>query len=264
MRFARFVHQGETVYGLVEGQTIVPLRGSPFEHWQVAGAALALGSVRLLVPVVPPTFYAIGMNYAEHARHSALSRGTAPTLPTRPEPGYRANNALIAHGEPIVLPPDTRSVQYEGELVAVIGRQAKYLREEQALSCVLGYTIGNDISERNWQKIDRSFWRAKNSDTFKPMGPWIDTDVNLDGLRTTVRVNGQTQIEFATNSMLFGVARFIAEMTRYLTLYPGDVIWMGTEGVSTDLHAGDTVEVEIDPIGVLSNPVTAAASVPGS
>jgi 2-keto-4-pentenoate hydratase/2-oxohepta-3-ene-1,7-dioic acid hydratase in catechol pathway len=260
MRFARFVYQGEAVFGLVDGEQIVPLRGSPFERWDAAGAALPLAQVRLLVPVVPPTFYAIGMNYAEHARHAAQLRGLAPALPTRPEPGYRANNALIAHGESIVLPPETQAVQYEGELVVVIGRRAKHLSEEQALSCVLGYTIGNDISERHWQKIDRTFWRAKNSDTFKPMGPWIDTDVQLDALRTTVRVNGRTVNEFATNTMLFGIARFIAEMTRYLTLYPGDVIWMGTEGASSDLHAGDRVEVEINQIGVLSNPVVAAAA----
>ncbi len=260
MRFARFLHQGEAIYGLVDGEQIVPLRGSPFGSWHSAGVSLPLAGVQLLVPVVPPTFYAIGMNYPEHARHSAQQRGVAVALPTRPEPGYRANNALIAHGEAIVLPADARTVQFEGELVVVIGTRAKHVSEEQALSCVLGYTIGNDISERNWQKADRTFWRAKNCDTFKPMGPWIETAVDLDALRTTVRVNGRSEVEFATNTMLFGVARFIAEMTRYLTLHPGDVIWMGTEGASTDLHPGDTVEVEISGIGVLSNPVIADAS----
>jgi len=258
MRFARFEHAGQPTYGLVEGSEITPLRGSPFEEWQRAGAAVPLADARLLIPVVPQNFYAIGLNYAAHALQRARNLNIEPQLPARPEPGYRSNNALIAHGEAIVLPPDTSTVQYEGELVAVIGRRAKNLSEESALSCVFGYTIGNDISERNWQKIDRTFWRSKNSDTFKPMGPWIETDVELESLRTTVRVNGETQIQFATNDMLFGVARFIATITQYITLHPGDIIWMGTEGASRDIRAGDTVEVEISSIGVLSNPVVAA------
>jgi len=146
------------------------------------------------------------------------------------EPAYRSNNALIAHGEAIVLPSDTTAVQYEGELVVVIA-SGQTLERRECLSCVLGYTIGNDISERNWQKIDRTFWRSKNSDHFKP---WAR---DRDGHRARVaahhrRVNGETQIQFATNDMLFGVARFIATITQYSTLHPGDVIWMGTEGAS--------------------------------
>jgi 2-keto-4-pentenoate hydratase/2-oxohepta-3-ene-1,7-dioic acid hydratase in catechol pathway len=257
MRFARFEYAGRPTYGLIEGSLVTPLVGSPFDTWQRTAERLPLADVRLLVPVIPQNFYAIGLNYAEHTLERARRLNLEPQLPTRPEPGYRSNNALIAHGEAIVLPPDTTAVQYEGELVVVIGRRAKGLSEAEALSCVLGYTIGNDISERNWQKVDRTFWRAKNSDTFKPMGPWIETDVQLDSLRTTVRVNAQVQVEFATNRMLFGVARFIATITEYITLHPGDVIWMGTEGASRDLHAGDTVEVEISSIGALSNPVRA-------
>jgi len=197
------------------------------------------------VPVVPQNFYAVGLNYTEHILERARNQQTEPQLPARPEPGYRSNNALIAHRERILLPPDTTAVQYEGELIVVIGKRAKYITEKEALSCVLGYTIGNDISERNWQKTDRTFWRSKSSDTFKPMGPWIETDVELESLQTTVRVNGETQIQFATNDMLFGVAKFIATMTRYMTLHPGDVIWMGTEGASRDLHACTSSAVRI-------------------
>ena len=262
MRFARFDLGGLASYGLVEGDRVVPISGTPFERWQPAGPPLPIEKVRLQVPVVPQNFYAVGMNYAGHVRERARKQGTAVELPTRPEPGYRSPSALIAHGEPIVLPADTTSVQYEGELVVVIGRRAKYVSEADALECVLGYTIGNDISERAWQKQDRTFWRSKNSDTFKPMGPWIETDVDLDSLRTTVRVNGQPRIEFRTNEMLFGVARFIATITEYITLYPGDVIWMGTEGAASDLHAGDVVEVEISSIGTLRNSVVAARPSP--
>jgi 2-keto-4-pentenoate hydratase/2-oxohepta-3-ene-1,7-dioic acid hydratase in catechol pathway len=258
MRFARFQQGANEIYGLVEGDRIFALQGTPFGDWSRIGAGLPLSAVKLLIPVVPQNFYAVGLNYAGHIVQRARTLNIEPQLPSRPEPGYRSNNALIAHRDEIMLPPDTTAVQYEGELVVVIGKRAKYLSEADALACVLGYTIGNDISERNWQKQDRTFWRSKNTDTFKPMGPWIETDVELASLQTTVRVNGATQIEFATNHMLFGVAKFIATMTRYVTLHPGDVIWMGTEGTSRDLGAGDIVEVEISSIGVLSNTVVAS------
>ena len=140
----------------------------------------------------------------------------------------------------------------------MIGKQARNLSQAEALSCVLGYTIGNDVSERAWQRSDRTLWRAKNTDTFKPMGPWIETDVDLDSLETRVRVNGTETSRFRTNDMIFGVARFISTMSRYLTLYPGDIIWMGTDGASPNLQPGDQVEVEITGIGVLTNPFVAA------
>jgi 2-keto-4-pentenoate hydratase/2-oxohepta-3-ene-1,7-dioic acid hydratase in catechol pathway len=177
-----------------------------------------------------------------------------PNVPDRPEIGYRAQNALIAHDEDVVIPRDaTEQVHYEGELVVVIGKTAKHLSEDNALSCVLGYTIGNDVSERTWQREDRTFWRSKNTDTFKPMGPWIETDVDLDAMHTNVRLNGEVRTSFRTNDMLFSIQHFISTMTRYLTLYPGDVIWMGTDGSSPNLKAGDVVEVEITGIGTLRN-----------
>jgi 2-keto-4-pentenoate hydratase/2-oxohepta-3-ene-1,7-dioic acid hydratase in catechol pathway len=123
---------------------------------------------------------------------------------------------------------------------------------------VLGWTIGNDVSERGWQAGDRTLWRAKNADTFKPMGPWIDTQVDLDKLETVVRRNGKETLRFRTKDMIFGVARYISTMSRYLTLYPGDIIWMGTDGSSPDLAAGDVVEVEITGLGTLRNPFVAA------
>ena len=255
MRWARFEREGQASYGMVEGSGIQPVVGSPFDRWKPSGAPLPLSAVKLLVPVIPPTFYACGLNYEEHIRAVAEKIGQDPDLPTQPDVGYRANNALIAQGEPIVVPHDaTDKVQYEGELVVVIGKKAKNLSEEEALSCVFGYTIGNDVSERSWQKSDRTLWRAKNSDTFKPMGPWIET-VKLADLVTRIRLNGRELIQFPTNHMIFSIQRYIATMSRYLTLHPGDVIWMGTEGETADMKHGDTVEVEITGIGTLRNPV---------
>ena len=120
---------------------------------------------------------------------------------------------------------------------------------------MLGWTIGNDMSERTWQRGDRTLWRAKNTDTFKPMGPWIDTDVNLDAMQTVIRVNGREDLRFKTNDMIFDIPTYIEAMTRYLTLYPGDVIWMGTEGAPENVKHGDTIDIEITGIGTLSNPV---------
>ena len=256
MRWARFEKNGQPCYAVIEGDTVIPVRGSPFEAWERTAERLKLSETKLLVPVVPPTFYAAGMNYAEHVREVAVKLGREPDLPPNADAGYRTVNALIADGENIVIPADaTDLVQYEGELVVVIGRKCKHLTRENALSAVLGYTIGNDVSERTWQKSDRTLWRAKNTDTFKPMGPWIETDVTLEDLRTTVRLNGVEKITFETNKMIHGVVDFLVAMTTVLTLYPGDVLWMGTEGATANIKHGDVCEIEISGIGTLGNPV---------
>jgi len=234
---------------------IVEVAGSPFSGYERTQRTHSLDAVKIEVPVVPPTFFCVGLNYAEHVREAAAKLGIAADLPKQPDVGYRAVNALIAHGEPVVIPSDAKKVQYEGELAVVIGRRTKHVSEAEALSCVLGYTIGNDVSERTWQKSDRTLWRAKNTDTFKPMGPWIETEVDLEALETRVRVNGRETTRFRTNAMLFGVATYISEMSKYLTLYPGDVLWMGTDGATENMKDGDVCEIEISDIGVLRNPV---------
>jgi len=260
MRWCRFRHDERVSYGIVEGDEVLPVTGSPFTHYQRTEGRLPLHRVKLLVPCIPPTFYAAGSNYMAHDTGMAAMMGRAPSPPQEPYVNYRTNNALIAHGEPIVLPRDASDqTQYEGELVVVIGKQGKHLSEEEALGCVLGYTIGNDFSERVWQRKDRTFWRSKNSDTFKPMGPWIETDVDLDKMQTTVRVNGRVATQFPTNNMIFGVATYLSAMSKYVTLYPGDVLWMGTDLVPENVAAGDVVEVELTGIGVLRNPVVREA-----
>jgi 2-keto-4-pentenoate hydratase/2-oxohepta-3-ene-1,7-dioic acid hydratase in catechol pathway len=254
MRWIRFTADGKTAYGLLEGDRIVEVAGDPFAGYERTSRLHALAAVKIGVPVMPRTFYCAGLNYTAHVIEQAEKRGVAPNIPTKPDIGYRAVNALIADGENVVIPRDaSEKIQYEGELAVVIGKRAKHLSEAEALSCVLGYTIGNDVSERTWQRSDRTLWRAKNSDTFKPMGPWIETAVDLDALETIVRVNDAETTRFRTNAMLFGVAVFISAMSRYLTLHPGDVIWMGTDGSSPDLKAGDVVDVEITGIGTLHN-----------
>ena len=256
MRWARIEDAGMPTYAIVEGDVLLPVTGTPFGEWQKTGARHSLSDTRLLLPFEPKTFYACGLNYAGHVREVAAKIGQPATLPTQPDVGYRANNSLIADGEVFVnATAATEKVQYEGELVVVIGKRAKHLTRDNALGCVLGYTVGNDVSERSWQKSDRTLWRAKNTDSFAPMGPWIETKVDLAGLTTKIRLNGREVIQFPTNDMIFGVVDFLVAMSTYLTLEPGDMLWMGTEGATENMKDGDTCEIEITGIGTLRNPV---------
>jgi 2-keto-4-pentenoate hydratase/2-oxohepta-3-ene-1,7-dioic acid hydratase in catechol pathway len=255
-KWCRFQVESKVAYGIIEDDLVVEVSGNPFETHTRTANTYPVNSVKLLVPVIPPTFYAAGINYPEHVTWAARMRGEDPVLPQKADIGYRASNALIAHEEPIIVPKDaTEQVQYEGELVVVIGKRCKGVSSEEALDYVLGYTIGNDVSERTWQRIDRTMWRAKNTDTFKPMGPWIVTGLNPDDLHVKVSLSGRVVGEYDVTNAIFGVRHYISEMSRYLTLVPGDVIWMGTDGATENMKDRDIVEIEISDIGVLRNPV---------
>jgi 2-keto-4-pentenoate hydratase/2-oxohepta-3-ene-1,7-dioic acid hydratase in catechol pathway len=256
MRWCRFQADGLTTYGIIEDDRVAAVTGNPFAHHERTSTRYPLDAVRLLVPVIPPTFYAAGVNYREHVTEMARQQGVAPQFPPQADVGYRAVNALIAHEEPIVIPRDaTEKVQYEGELVVVIGKQCRRVTEAEALDYVLGYTIGNDVSERTWQREDRTLWRAKNTDTFKPMGPWIVTGLDPDSLGVTIRLNGMKMFSYAVGDAIFGVRHYISRMSQYVALAPGDVLWMGTDGPTENMKDGDVVEVEIPGIGILRNPV---------
>ena len=246
MKWCRFQAGDKAAYGIIEGDIVVEVAGSPFDDYTRTSSTHPLDSVRLLVPVIPPTFYAAGINYPEHVTWAAQMRGQELNLPKKADVGYRAVNALIAHDEPIMVPKDaTEEVQYEGELVAVIGKMCHGVSEAESLDYVLGYTIGNDVSERTWQREDRTMWRAKNTDTFKPMGPWIVTGLEPDDLHVKITLSGRVVGEYDVRTALFSLRNYISDMSRYLTLYPGDVVWMGTEGATENMKDGDVVEVEI-------------------
>ena len=220
------------------------------------GKRLPLAKSRLLPPVIPGNFYAAGLNFRAHIEW-ANQRGASHKVPEQADIGYRSAAALVGSGADIVIPRDSPGpVEYEGELVAVIGRKARDLSEKDALGCVAGYTLGNDVSERSWQKSDRTLWRAKSADTFKPMGPFIVSGIDPMAQVIEVRVNGKTASRYETKGMIFSVAHYIARMSRYVTLHPGDVIWMGCDGATLPaLRPGDLVEVVNDAIGVLANRV---------
>ena len=256
MIWCRF-QAGETIsYGIVEDETVIEVSGIPWGEHARTGNTHKLDDVKLLVPVIPETFYCAGVNYRDHVLKMAALLNREPSFPPRADIGYRANNALIAQGETIVIPKDAHDeVQYEGELVAVFGKECRNVSPEEALDYVFGWTIGNDVSERVWQRNDRTMWRAKNADTFKPMGPWIVTGLVPDQLRTVVRVNGRVTEDFDTGNMIFDAPTFISEVSKYNTIQPGDIMWLGTDGVPENIKGGDVVEVEISNIGILRNPV---------
>ena len=264
MIWCRFDDAGSPVYGLVEDGWVIPVSGPPFGGYEKSGRRLRADTLRLLPPVVPSTFFCAGLNYRGHAQRAAYGGHTAggtggrppgSTVPSRPEVGYRANNALTGHLSPIVRPADCdEPLVAEGELVAVIGKTVRHATPEQARDAVFGWTIGNDVSARGWQRSDRTFWRCKNSDTFKPMGPYIVTDADPLAATTTVRVDGAVKASFPTGDMLFDPYEYISAISRYITLSPGDVLWLGTDETAT-VVPGQVVEITIDGIGTLTNPV---------
>ncbi|WP_321893633.1 fumarylacetoacetate hydrolase family protein [Paraburkholderia tropica] len=262
-RWCRFLYGAYAHNGRIEGDTIHTITAAPWLPHAETGETYALSDVRLLPPVLPPTFYCVGQNYRSHIIESAQRKGIEPKFPARPDVNFRSAAALCAHGDAIIKPTDAGELfQYEGELVVVIGRQGKLIAADRALEHVFGWTVGNDVSERTWQRSDRTNWRAKNADTFNPMGPWIVSGVDYRAMTTTVRVNGEEVDCFATGDMIHDVETYITEISKYCTLYPGDVIWMGTDGSPRNLKPGDLCEIEISGIGTLANPVVAASFLP--
>jgi 2-keto-4-pentenoate hydratase/2-oxohepta-3-ene-1,7-dioic acid hydratase in catechol pathway len=250
MRYCRVDVGGDPRWGRIAGDHIRLLRSSPIGgDPEPDGTVVPLGAATFLPPVMPGVFYAVGYNYRDHIAHA----GVAP--PSRPEIGYRANNALTGHGSPIVRPAGvTGRFEAEPEVVAVVGRTLRNASRGEAQASIFGWTIGNDVSAREWQHSDRTLWRAKNSDTFKPMGPWIETAVDPMAQTTTVRIDGSVRAKFATGGMVFDPWDYLVEMTKYLTVHPGDVLWMGADATCR-LSPGAVVDIEISGIGVLSNPV---------
>lgn len=253
--WCRFEDSGVPVYGLVENDVVTTVTGNPFRGYEKSNRRIPLAELRLLPPVIPNTFFCAGLNYRAHAQRAAYGGHTGNPVPERPEIGYRANSALTGHRSPIVRPADCdEALVAEGELVAVIGRPLRHVTPEEARDGIFGWTIGNDVSARGWQRSDRTFWRCKNSDTFKPMGPFIVTGADPLLATTTVRVDGSVQASFPTGDMLFGPYDYISTISRYITLSPGDVLWLGTDETAAVLP-GQVVEITIDGVGTLTNPV---------
>ena len=259
MKIARYRYGDEAAvaYGVLEGDEVADLKGTPFGEIRRSGARRPLAEVTLLAPADPREMWGPGLNFANHLEFAAGVLGDAdPHIPEHPEPWVKARNALAATGDHIILPYDAAGeIHYEGEAVAVIGQPCRRVSPQEAGRYIFGYTCGNDVSERAWQKDDWTFWRAKGSDTFAPVGPWIATEVDPQALEMIVRLNGEEVQHGRTEEMLFTFAEIVSYISQQITLQPGDLIFSGSTGVTTALKDGDVVEVEIPGIGTLTNPV---------
>ena len=259
MKITRFRDTRRMAFGVVMGDEIVEIRGSIYTRFRLTDTRLPLSEVNILAPTEPAMMWGPGLNFAEHLEFAASVLGEgANGLPQHPEPWHKGLNSLTGHDDPIVIPKDsTGDVHYEGEAVAVISRNCRRVTPSDARKYILGYTCGNDISERTWQRNDTTFWRAKGSDTFAPVGPWIETDIDPQDLEILVRLNGEEVQRAYTKDMLLTFSEIVSYLSQQVTLHPGDLVFSGTAGTTKAMRPGDKVEVEIPGIGVLSNPVEA-------
>lgn len=255
MRYVRFLWNDTPTYGkLVDETTIQPLAGDLFDTPTESGDPIALADVALLAPVIPRYVYAIGLNYAKHIeefRHIDATR----VVPEAPIAFMVAPSAIIGPNTPIVLQNHEHKIDYEAELVVVIGRTCYQVDEASALDYVFGYTCGNDVSDRNHQNMDKQWLRAKSHPTYKPLGPWIETDLAPQAQQVRSYVNGALRQDGHSGDMIFSVAQLIAHLSSFTPLYPGDLIYTGTPDGVGALQEGDAVDIEISGIGRLHNPV---------
>jgi len=249
MRLVRFRFGDRIATGVVEADAVRALAGTFFENPVPSGEEIPLDDVRLLAPILPSKVVCLGKNYAAHAAEFGGE------VPEEPLVFLKPSTSVSGPGDPIPLPPISNRVDYEGELAVVIGRIARNVRAEETFRYILGYTCGNDVTLRDLQKKDDQWARAKGFDGSCPLGPWVETELDPIDVHLETRVNGEVRQSASTSDMVFGVATIIEFVTAFMTLLPGDVIMTGTpEGVGK-LEPGDRVEVVIDGIGVLLNPV---------
>jgi 2-keto-4-pentenoate hydratase/2-oxohepta-3-ene-1,7-dioic acid hydratase in catechol pathway len=259
MRLARFSAGDEPAYGVVQGDpeagdaTIAVIDGHPIGQFAFTGEQHPLADVRLLAPIIPTKIIGIGKNYADHAREMGGEAPEQPLIFLKP------STAVIGPGDPIARPTSIGRVDYEGELAVVIGKVCRDVTPGLAYDVVLGYMCGNDVTARDQQKTDGQWTRAKGYDTFCPLGPWIETEVDPRDVGVTTTVNGETRQSGRTSQFVHSIPDVIAFITSCMTLLPGDVILTGTPAGVGPLEVGDEVAVTVDGVGTLTNVVRARA-----
>ncbi|MDJ0665247.1 MAG: fumarylacetoacetate hydrolase family protein [Acidimicrobiia bacterium] len=242
----------DITYGAVEPEGIRLHLGSPFVAWEPTETVVGWDQARLLAPVIPTKVVAIGKNYVDHAAEFDSAVPEEPLIFLKPP------TSVIGPLQAIALPNESDNVHHEAELAIVVGKVARDVRIEDAGSYILGYTAANDVTARDLQRSDGQWARAKGFDTFCPLGPAIDTDLDpLEGLQVTCRVNGELRQSGSTADLVFGVSELLSYVSHVMTLLPGDVILTGTPAGVGPIVPGDKVEVEIEGIGVLMNTVVA-------
>lgn len=250
-RYVRFQTGDTTAYGaIVSDGKVREIDGDLYGRWKFTDKVHNLADLKLLFPTERSAkVFAVGLNYRSHL-------GDRP-VPKVPEIFIKVPSCLIGPGEAVELPSGSSDVHFEAELVIVIGKQAKNVSPEEAGQHIFGVTCGNDISARDWQKGDLQWWRAKGADTFGPCGPMVVTGLNYDDLLVEMRVNGETKQKQRTSDLIHSCGDIVSWISRHATLEPGDLIYTGTPGTTSAIKPGDVVEVEIEGIGVLKNPVVA-------
>jgi len=252
----RYERDGTTTYGLLGGDDrIAPLPDGPYGNLTPGGDAVAVGDVRLLCPIPRPRIFGVGLNYVSHAQEMNLPQPKVPMLFMKP------STAAVGPGEPIVYPPEAENLHFEAEVAVIIGKQGRHVSEDNAVNLILGYTCGNDVSERVIQRAEMDqgcLLIGKGYDSFNPLGPVITTDLDPANIGLIGRVNGEERQRNNTSDLIYSIAALIAYMSAAMTLLPGDVIMTGTPAGVGPITPGDTVEIEVEGVGVLSNPVVAA------
>lgn len=253
MKLARILFDGRV------REVLVAIGGYVLRDDDDAGTVVSIGSARLLPPAEPTKIIGVGWNFPEHIREmvARLPGNTFPETPAEPLIFYKPLSSLVAHGEPIVYPRDATRVEHEGELVVVMGALARRVDAAEARGLVRGWTCGNDVTERDMQRRDKQWWRAKGYDTFAAVGPYLETETPDVLACIVTRVNGQVRQDGRVGDMLRDPFEIIAYVSQAVTLLPGDMIMLGTPPGVGEIRPGDTVEVEVDGIGCLSNPVVA-------
>jgi len=249
MKIVRFASDGRSRYGILDGAIIRAMAASPFRSLRPAGDTFKLKDVRLLAPCKPSKIVAAGVNYRSHAQEMGSKLPSAPIIFLKPP------TAVIGPEDGIIYPASSKQLDYEGELGVVIGKVARNVPRERARDFVLGYTCLNDVTARDLQRLDGQWTRAKGFDTFCPIGPCIETELDDTSSPVETYVNGRLVQKGNTADLVFGVPELVSFASQVMTLLPGDVIATGTPGGIGPMQAGDTVEVRISPIGSLRNHV---------
>lgn len=238
-------------YGWLFEDQIGEIDGDPFGAYRRLDPDIPVESVKLLPPVLPSKIICVGRNYAAHAKEHDAEVGEIPVIFLKPP------SSLIGPGDPIILPPQSKQVQHEAELAAVIGKRGRWIDAENAMDHVYGVTIANDVTARDLQRGDTTWTRGKGFDTFCPLGPWIDTDLDPADVIITCHVDEQMRQMTSTRDMVFTIPQLVVFISSVMTLQPGDLILTGTPAGVGDLTDGATVSINIEGLGTLSNPVKA-------
>lgn len=247
MRFLRYFKDGEIHNGWVYENKVGKIDGNIFGEFRRMEATVDFSSVKLLSPIQPGKIICVGRNYLAHASEHGVSVPEIPLLFLKP------SSSVIGPLEEIVLPPQSNQVEHEAELAVVIGKKGRWINPDQVKEYIFGYTIADDVTARDLQNRDNQWTRAKGFDTFCPVGPWIDTDLNPVDALITCKVNGEVRQMSSTRDMIFPVSHLVAFISSVMTLFPGDLILTGTPAGVGILANNDKVEIEIEGIGILQN-----------